>query len=641
MVRILLVLLVCVLGIKQGLATEIKFRKVTKEELQETECSIDKSAHAAYLYKFRKTYVDFQTGGLITEVHERIKIYDKVGLSYGVHAISLFGSQEISSLKAYTYNLVDDAIKEVKFKKDGMFETPVTRNIKQTKLSFPEVREGAIIEYKYKVVSPYYYNIDEIVLQHDIPIKKLESLVRIRSFMKVNKRYKGKMFKQPIITKTTDPLSGFGATEILFKLEDVPALKKEPFVANMNNYRAGMEFEVVSVKMWNGADKNYATTWDAVTKSIYENSHFGNEIKKIKYFKEDLNKIIKGAVSKEEKMYKIFDFVQQKMTWNNHSSKYTYDGVKKAYKEGKGNVAEINFMLISMMKEAGLRVYPVLVSTRKNGVPVFPTRNGFNYVIAAVKIGEDYMLLDASSKNTAPNILPERALNWYGRIISDTGKSREIELMPNTKSIITSMINVNIAEDGEVEGKMMQQFKGQYALDFRDEYSSTTEENFLEAQEKNHDDIEISNYKVNNIKENKKPVVVSFNFLKEDMAEEIAEKLYFSPLLYLAEKESPFKVEEREFPIDYGYPWQKKHIVTIKIPEGFKVESLPKSLALSLPDNLGGFKYQVSVVNNVVKVISDLNIQASIINTNYYKGLKEFYRSIIEKQTEKVVLSRI
>ena len=63
-----LLLIIC-LGV--GNATEIKFRKVSKEELREEKCSIDKSAHAAYLYKYRKTYLDLNAGGLVTEVHRK------------------------------------------------------------------------------------------------------------------------------------------------------------------------------------------------------------------------------------------------------------------------------------------------------------------------------------------------------------------------------------------------------------------------------------------------------------------------------------------------------------------------------------------------------------------------------------------
>jgi hypothetical protein len=57
----------------------------------------------------------------------------------------------------------------------------------------------------------------------------------------------------------------------------------------------------------------------------------------------------------------------------------------KAYKDKTGNVAEINLMLTAMLRYAGLNANPVLVSTRSNGIAMFPNRTAFNYVIAAVE----------------------------------------------------------------------------------------------------------------------------------------------------------------------------------------------------------------------------------------------------------------
>jgi hypothetical protein len=66
------------------------------------------------------------------------------------------------------------------------------------------------------------------------------------------------------------------------------------------------------------------------------------------------------------------------------------EGVKKAYKDKTGNVAEINLMLTAMLRYAGLNANPVLVSTRSNGIAIFPNRTAFNYVIAAVENGSSY-----------------------------------------------------------------------------------------------------------------------------------------------------------------------------------------------------------------------------------------------------------
>lgn len=109
------------------------------------------------------------------------------------------------------------------------------------------------------------------------------------------------------------------------------------------------------------------------------------------------------------------------MNWNEINSCFSKKGVEKAYKEQTGNVAEINFILLNMLKLAGVDANPVLVSTIENGVPVYPTRTGFNYLIACAEIDGKQILLDASKKYTSPNILPLNVLNWKGRLIKSDG----------------------------------------------------------------------------------------------------------------------------------------------------------------------------------------------------------------------------
>ena len=130
----------------------------------------------------------------------------------------------------------------------------------------------------------------------------------------------------------------------------------------------------------------------------------------------------------------IFQFVKRKVKWNGYKGLSLDKTLKRAYEEGSGNVAVINLMLTSILRKAGLRANPVLVSTRSNGIPFFPTRNGFNYLITAVSIGNETILLDASEFYSFPNLLPKRALNWRGRLIMKDGSSSWINLTSGASS---------------------------------------------------------------------------------------------------------------------------------------------------------------------------------------------------------------
>ena len=127
--RVLVILITLCFSIT-AFSQDYKFGKVSKNELQETSYPPDSSANAAYLYKYRKTFYEYLQGqgfSLVTEIHERIKIYNQEGFEYATKSVHLYKSgsadEEFHGLKGYTYNLVDGKIEEVKLKKDGIFRT--------------------------------------------------------------------------------------------------------------------------------------------------------------------------------------------------------------------------------------------------------------------------------------------------------------------------------------------------------------------------------------------------------------------------------------------------------------------------------------------------------------------------------------
>ncbi|WGH74073.1 transglutaminase domain-containing protein [Tenacibaculum tangerinum] len=387
-----------------------------------------------------------------------------------------------------------------------------------------------------------------------------------------------------------------------------------------------------------GDIKNYSSTWEGVCKTIYKSSSFGSELEKSNYYKNDLETILSSAKNDYEKTAFIFEFVKSKIKWNGFYSKYTDKGVKKAYKEGAGNAAEINLILTSMLRSAGINANPVLVSTKNNGIPLFPTLDGFNYVISKVDFSDgNYIILDATEKYATANILPYRTLNWYGREVFKNGDSKQVKLTPNSLTEDVNFLFVKIDEMGDVSGMFRKSLTDHNAMFYRQKNNVKKEEDVITSTEEKYG-IEIENFKVLNAKNISKPIMQTVKFTGEDLIEEINGKLYFSPLLFLAKNENPFKSGERNFPVDFGMPWKDKYSASITIPDGYTVESYPEELAIGLPENMGVFQYKVVLKENKINLSSTTQINSSIIPPNYYSAIKEFYKQLVEKQTEKIIL---
>ncbi|AWG25172.1 DUF3857 domain-containing protein [Flavobacterium kingsejongi] len=628
-------------------AQKFDLGKVTTEEVSEKVHPKDTAAVAAYLFKDGRTYFEWDGEGhqiLVTEVKSKIKIYKKEGYHWANHSIAYYvggsNKEKVSFSDVAVYNLENGKVVKSKMKSDGEFMEEVNPKWKVRKITLPNVREGSVVEYSYVIRSPFIVAFPIWEFQYKIPVNLVNYNVNLPSIYIYNSSIRGGL--APKITKS----NGIGTSKTVesktnYLLENVPALKDERYVNNIRNYTSLIQHELASAKSANGTITNYAQSWDDVVKNIYDDTDFGQELNYKSYFEEDINAIIAKAGSKDEKINLIFDYVKNRMNWNEINSYSCEKGVKKAYKDKVGNAAEINLMLTAMLRYAGIGANPIILSTRSNGIAFFPSRTAFNYVICGVEIDNGIIFLDATSKNTQPNILPSRALNWFGRIIRENKSSAEVSLDPKLVSKETVSIIATMDDTGKITGKARDQYSEYNAYNFRENFAGLSKDSYVEKLEKKYSGIEIDDYTTTNEKDLTLPVIENFSFGHSGLVEHIGNKIYFSPLLHYTIRQNPFTQETREYPVDFRYPYQDRYLINITIPKGYEVESLPAPISLTMEENIGNFKYNIISSGEQIQLKVSFDMNYSNVSPEYYETLKNFYKGMIEKQNEKVVLKKV
>lgn len=422
----LVLVIVVVLTTLQLQAQNYKYGKVSIEEVKDNIYEKDTTANGVRLYKNRKTYVDYLQGTgwvFITEVHERIKIINKDGFDYATKKVRLYKAnrvkQKISSIKGITYNEVGGKLEKTKLKKSSMFEEDLSKYWTLKTFTMPNVSAGSIIEWQYKIISPY-WTIDDLEIQSDMPTVHYTAKVKLPKYFKFKRVVRGSILMSPKETVemrkmrvkyagSSVPRGGIidegsmGELEVMeyiteYNLNDIPALKPEPYVNNMNNYRGLVAYELSSVQFPGSTNRNYGNTWEDVVRQISKSDDFGKQLNRTKFLRDKAAELKGSSENEKELIARAYHFIKNEMNWDGYYGKYTQKGIQKAFKEKSGNVAEINLMLVGLLRECGITANPVLVSTRKHGVPLFPTLEGFNYVVVGAAMEGGLLLLDATDK---------------------------------------------------------------------------------------------------------------------------------------------------------------------------------------------------------------------------------------------------
>lgn len=622
---------------------DYKFGKVSKEELLEVSYALDASANAVVLFKKQRTYFNFNNSpaGQITEIHERIKIYNNKGFEYATKRINLFktrsSSESVSKIKAYTFSINNNEIIRTDLDKDQIFKNDISYNYKEVKFTMPKVKEGSVLEIKYTISSPFIWNIDEFVFQYDIPIKKIDATIKTPDGFYFKQTTKGNVSFYGKKSKSYN-----NTNAITYALKDVPALKTESYVDNIDNYRAGVMFELTSIQIPGVFYKDYARSWGDVAKTIGNTDDYKKQLDKTKKFDVYLDKLLEGKIDKIEKMETIFQYVKDHIKWNKMDGKYFYNGIKKALKEEKGNAADINLTLVGMLRYAGIKANPLVISTKDNITPIFPTVDRLNYVIAYTVIDEKKYFLDATDEFSDINILPIKDYNWKGILIDNINmKWNNVNIKDPDKTVRNYMVTGTLDEEGVIKGKFNSRYTKHCAYKFRKGFKNQDLDGYVSKKEDFFNNIEISNYNAENTDTYEGFVSESFEFLSENSAEVIGDKIYLSPMMFLKVDENPFKLEKREFPIDFGFPFIDKYNVQINVPNGYRVESIPEPLFVKIPDDLGFFKFIMNADGGNMKLVVNYEINKAKFSADKYLFLKEFFNQMINKEAEQIVLSKI
>ena len=103
---------------------------------------------------------------------------------------------------------------------------------------------------------------------------------------------------------------------------------------------------------------------------------------------------------------------------------------------------------------------------------------------------------------------------------------------------------------------------------------------------------------------------------------------------------NPFTSQTRNYPVDYGNPSELFFQLMITIPEGYKVDELPKNTGLTLPNGGGRFLSSATVVGDKVNIVNNLVLLKAVYNYAEYHYLREMYAQMMQFHQSQIVFKK-
>ena len=610
----------------------------------------DPTANAIVLYEKGNNYfkVIDQSIRLVKEYHIKIKILNENGFDVGTISIPYYHNgrttEKITKIKAVTH--IGD--NQYYILPEQIFTTDLSEKWKETRFTFPKLQEGCILEYSYTLTSPYIYNFNGWDFQSPIPKVYSEFNATIPGYYRYNRNLNGNLplsTNEASIKKNCFDIPGNSnevSCEILkYAMKDIPAFKiEEDYMLAASNYISRIDFELSELQRLDGAIEKYTKTWNDVDKEFKTDKNIGKQLSKKNFFEKNVpeNLLIEGNVMERAK--NIYGFVQGHYTWNKKFGIFQKARVKEAFENKVGNVAEINMSLINLLNAAGIETKLMLSSTRQQGLPktTHPVMSDFNYFLAKVEIdGKDY-LLDATDKFLPFGMLPFRALNHYGRVMDFQNESYWQDIIPWQNNIyqIRGQLNYDIV--GNMAYGVLDVYnRGYNAVDLRKVIATSTKDEYVDKIEGSFTgDLKIIDHMISKERSNDEKVLERFKFEFDNVIN--ADKVYLNPFFIRFFNHNPFTSEERNHPIDFGYPRKYKYQMSINIPDGYTVQELPENQIINLGEKMATLKFYQQQQQNQILISFDLVLNTTHFPLENYNALKQVFKHVTNIQNNSLLV---
>ncbi|MBS1576473.1 MAG: DUF3857 domain-containing protein [Bacteroidetes bacterium] len=643
-----------------------KFGKIGPEDFQKKVYSIDSNANAVVLADIGSSEIignDKLGFSLLFKKYTRIHILNKNGYDAANVEVSLYKDgtteEELSNVKAVTYNLENGKVVETKLEKSAIFKDKVSGYLFVKKFTLPNIKEGSIIEFQYEIQSPYIRNFQSWEFQGENPVIWSEynaSIPQFYSYAILSQGYHQfdiNDSKSRTVTFSVNDTRGAGATDKYtfssavidhrWVMKDVPAIREESYTSTINNHISKIEFQL-SEQRDPLPYRNYMGSWTDLGKELMGEDDFGQQLNKNNGWLGDIEKpLLSDAKDNKEKAARIYNYVRDNFTCTKRGNLYLSKSLKEIAKTKNGNEAEINLLLTAMLKYADINASPVILSTKSHGYAsaIYPLITRFNYVISKAVIDNKDYYFDASVPGLGFGKLMYYCYNGHARVIDEN--VTPLELSPDSL-LERKVSSIFLANDdkGEIKGSIQQSLGYFESLQMRDNIKEKGKEAIIKDIQKGYqgygEDTKLENAEFNSADKFEEPIVLKYDISIKPGGDDI---IYFNPMFGENYKNNPFKSAVRYYPVEMPYRTDETLVLNMEVPKGYEVDELPKPIRMKLNEEGDGmFEYLVQQQDDRISLRMKLIIKRTYFMPDEYDLLREFFNQVVKKEGEQIVFKK-
>ncbi|HTY58959.1 MAG TPA: DUF3857 domain-containing protein, partial [Bacteroidota bacterium] len=361
----------------------ISWGEIPHDDLAMTSYPADTNAAALVLCDYGETTLSDNLE-LVFKRHKRIKILSAAGFEYATTSILVYSRnhyEKVRGIEGATYALDPGGqVVQTAMEEDAIFREEANEYYTRYRFTLPALRPGCVVEFRYTVTSKGFDAIANWVFQSRVPVLWSEYRVMIPHQIVYaavsNKRFP---FAVDELKEMEHSYSGDAAQYVgkgsakcyryRWVVKNSPALVDEPYVSRVEDYAQNMNLQLVEFSKWSHiGTQAVATTWEEAVSRLLKEEDFGGRLEASAAVQSLSREVTAGIDSPSVKMRALYDWVRTSIVWSGWKGIYAPSGHERVLEARKGSVSQIAFLLVALLRSAGIDADPVVLSTRSNGL---------------------------------------------------------------------------------------------------------------------------------------------------------------------------------------------------------------------------------------------------------------------------------
>ncbi len=578
----------------------------------------------------------------------RIKVLNEEGRKYANLEIPFVkGQDNVVNVKARTIRPDGSVVNsDGKIFEKSLVKSRGVKYLAKT-LTLTDVQPGSIIEYSYTYDFTEHLIYDSHwILSEDLFTK--HAVFTLKPYNSPYARFSVRWMWQGLPQGTEPPKEG---SDHVIRLEarNIPAFQTEDFMPPANELKSRVDF----IYSDDPNDKDSDTYWKNVGRKRYaELDHF---IDKRNAMQQAVAQIVTAQDPPEEKLKKIYYRVQQLRNTSYETAKTEQEekreqtkktvNVEDIWSRGYGNGFQLTWLYLALVRAAGMEADGVWVASRNEyffSPKVEVDNHRLNANLVVVKLNGKEIFCDPGAKFTPYGLLP-----WYEtgvaglRLDKDGGTWIKTPLPPSSASNVERKASLTLDESGDLEGKLTITYTGLEAIRRRNEERNEDEagrKKFLEDSVKRAIPAACDPTLTNQPDWNNSsaPLVAEYNLKVPGWASPTGRRVLLPVGLFSAQEKHLFDHADRTHPIYMDYPFQQIDDITVTVPKGWQIGTLPPEHKQD--GHIITYALTASNESGTLHLKRAMAVDFLLLDKQYYTALRTFFQGVKTSDDQQIVL---